>query len=53
MLRLNSVGLGMILLGLVTSFSGCGSSVPAKDNATLEQEAKELDAQVQEGESGL
>lgn len=53
MLRLKNIGFGLVLFALVTSFSGCGSSVPVKDDATLEQEAKELDAQVQDGESGL
>lgn len=53
MLRLKCVGFGLILVALVSNFLGCGSSVAVKDNATLEQEAKELDTKVKEGESGL
>lgn len=53
MLRLKSVGFGLILFALLTNFSGCGPSVPVKDDVTLEREAKELDDQVKDGESGL
>jgi hypothetical protein len=53
MLRLLRVTFGVVLLSLVASFSGCGPKAPEKDQATLDQEAKELDKKVKDGESGL
>jgi predicted small lipoprotein YifL len=52
-LRLLNISFGVVLLTLVTSFSGCGPKAPEKDKATLDQEAKELDKTVKDGESGL
>jgi hypothetical protein len=53
MLRLLKVTFGVVLLTLVASFSGCGPKATEKDQATLDQEAKELDKKVKDGESGL
>lgn len=53
MLRLSTLFCGVVLLSLVTSLSGCGPKAPEKDQATLDQEAKELDKTVKDGESGL
>lgn len=52
-LRLLNLFCGVVLLSLLTSLSGCGSKAPEKDQATLDQEAKELDKTVKDGESGL
>ena len=53
MLRILNVSFGVILLTLVTCFSGCGPKAPEKDKATLDKEAKEIDKKVKDGESGL
>lgn len=53
MSRQLSLFFGVVLLSLVASLSGCGPKAPEKDQATLDQEAKELDKAVKDGESGL
>lgn len=53
MLRLLRLFFGVLLLSSVMCISGCGPKAPEKDQATLDQEAKELDKAVKDGESGL
>lgn len=53
MLRLLSLFFGVVLLSLAVSLSGCGPKAPEKDQATLDQEAKELDKMVNDEESKL
>jgi len=43
----------MLLVAVASHLCGCGASPPVKDEATLKQEAKEIDEKVKDGESGL